>query len=465
MAISKGSLRTRLLKVIILPLIFAVVALTIARFFEAKTTTQKIYDNALLSVAHVIARDVALSEGDLLAEQLLETLTDALGDQIFYHVAGEDGSAFVVGYTNPPKPSSTDQEAITTPLFFNANYRGDPVRVIAFREFIAASPYGDWVKVTVWQTTRQRESLALNLASRSFTIALFMMTATAVFAFFGVHYGLKPLYDLQDAIEIRSPEDIGEIRRPVPREVFSIVTAMNDLFHQLRCAFAEKDAFIANAAHQLRNPVAGIQSQAEAAVRAKTPEELLRRVADVATAAKHASRLTEQLLSMERVSRKSLRSHFKKLDIVSELQSILAEHAAPALRKNIELSLYTTLDRAMVNGNTTLLREVFENLIDNAMRYNDAETPSIVVEITADKHNYTINIIDNGKGIANEIQPTLFERFTRGVEDGSGGCGLGLTIAKTIVEGHRGVITLTSSSAGTTLAVIIPILEGSRNSA
>ena len=308
-----GSLRGRLLKMIILPLL-AVAAIAIAaRYYEAKRTSQTLYDNALLSIAHVITRDVVLTDGDVLAEKLLETLTEALGDQIFYHVAGDTGSVLITGYTNPPKPPEGKVAKPNEPVFFDQTYRGDPVRVVALREFISATPFNGWVNVTVWQRTGQREALRIELTGWSLAVMALIIMAAAAIVWFGVSFGLKPLLDLQDAIEKRSPDDLGGIRRTVPREVSSLVSSMNALFGQLRNAFAEKDAFIANAAHQLRNPVAGIQSQAEAAEGAREPEELRERIGDVAEAARRTSRLIEQMLSMERVSQRFLEDSFEDM--------------------------------------------------------------------------------------------------------------------------------------------------------
>lgn len=452
------SLRSRLLRMIVLPLLGVAVLVAGFRYFEAKQTAQGIYDNSLLSIAHVIARDVVLTDGDLLAEQLLETLTDALGDPIFYHVAGDSASALVVGYTNPPRPPGRLAPEAGTPVFYDSVYRGDPVRVVALREFISTTPFDGWVNVTVWQLTSERERLRDRLTGRAAAVMALIIAVAGAIIWFGINIGLKPLFDLQQAIEVRSADDLSPIRRAVPREVSSLVTAMNALFRQLRDAFAERDGFIANAAHQLRNPIAGIQSQAEAAAGALETEDLRARVADVSEAARRASRLTGQLLSMERVSRRTIADSFEAIDVAGIIRDAAGRIAPRALRKGVEISLVGAETEAASRGNPTLLGEVFDNLLDNALRYGCRDGGAIAITLEPGRESLRVLVEDTGPGIPDEFRPRLFERFTRGVEDGSDGCGLGLAIAKSIVEGHGGVLTIESGPDGTRAAVVLPTI-------
>ena len=196
-----------------------------------------------------------------------------------------------------------------------------------------------------------------------------MLLSTGLCVWFGVQFGLKPLLELQAAIRKRSADDIREIKRTVPKEVSSLLSSMNNLFSQLRKAFTEKDDFIANAAHQLRNPIAGIQSQAEAAERSKDLKSMRSRVKDVAEAAKKTSRLTQQLLSMEHVSQRSIKSEFKKIDLVKLTQEVLTKFALRADKQSVSLSLDSKEEQLFVQGSETFLSEAIDNIIDNALLY------------------------------------------------------------------------------------------------
>ena len=450
------SLRSRLLLLIILPLIFIVSIGTVALYFDSQKKSQEIFDKLLHTISQVIIRDVVISEGDLLTERLLETLTDSLKDQIFYQVKDESNTLFV-GYSNPPKIPTELEIKPYKPIFYNSIYHDQNVRVIFSREFISSMDNPGWVNVFVWQTRNGQKQLLLELASDAFVTMLIMLISTALIVWFGVQFGLKPLLELQSAIRKRSIDDLSEIKRVVPKEVSSLLSSMNNLFSQLKKSFTEKDDFIANAAHQLRNPIAGIQSQAEAAERSTTLKTMKIRVRDVAEAAKQTSRLTQQLLSMEHVSQRSIKSEFEKFDLVKLTQEILTKFALRADKQKIMLSLDCEEIKIDLLGSETYLSEAIDNLIDNALLYGCPNGGSIHVELKLKGENANIYIKDDGQGIKPELLKNVFDRFFHNSENNNGGSGLGLSIAKTIIELHDGELTLTSDSLGTCISIELPL--------
>ena len=157
MNVKVPSLRGRLLFLIVLPLLIIVSIGTVALYYDSEKKSQEIYDKLLHSISQVILRDVVISEGDLLTEQLLETLTDTLNDQIFYQVRDEKGSSLYVGYSNPPEIPSNSVMKPYIPIFYDSAYRDQAVRVIVSREFVSAMDVPGWVTIYVWQTTRSEE--------------------------------------------------------------------------------------------------------------------------------------------------------------------------------------------------------------------------------------------------------------------------------------------------------------------
>ena len=450
------SLRSRLLALIILPLLIIVSIGTVALYYDSQKKSQEIFDKLLHTISQVIIRDVVISEGDLLTERLLETLTDSLKDQIFYQVKDESNTLFV-GYSNPPKIPTELEIKPYKPIFYNSIYHDQNVRVIFSREFISSMDNPGWVNVFVWQTRNGQKQLLLELASDAFVTMLIMLISTALIVWFGVQFGLKPLLELQSAIRKRSIDDLSEIKRVVPKEVSSLLSSMNNLFSQLKKSFTEKDDFIANAAHQLRNPIAGIQSQAEAAERSTTLKTMKIRVRDVAEAAKQTSRLTQQLLSMEHVSQRSIKSEFEKFDLVKLTQEILTKFALRADKQKVKLSLDCEEIKIDLLGSETYLSEAIDNLIDNALLYGCPNGGSIHVELKLKGENANIYIKDDGQGIKPELLKNVFDRFFHNSENNNGGSGLGLSIAKTIIELHDGELTLTSDSLGTCISIELPL--------
>lgn len=460
MNVKVTSLRGRLLFLIVLPLLIIVSIGTVALYYDSEKKSQEIYDKLLHSISQVILRDVVISEGDLLTEQLLETLTDTLNDQIFYQVRDEKGSSLYVGYSNPPEIPVNSVMKPYIPIFYDSVYRDQAVRVIVSREFVSAMDVPGWVTIYVWQTTIGQKRLLLELASSAFVTMMIMLLSTALIVWFGVKFGLKPLLDLQGAIIKRSADDLSRIKRIVPMEVSSLVNSMNMLFEQLRNAFTEKDDFIANAAHQLRNPIAGIQSQAEAAERSKTLESMKQRVGDVVTAARKTSRLTQQLLSMEHVSQRSIKSEFQTLDLVKLTQETLTNFALRAQQQNVTLSLDCKESQIELKGSETFLSEAIDNLIDNALVYGCPNGGKIDVEIILDNTDAHLYVQDYGVGIDPELITKVLERFVHGHNPNGESSGLGLSIAKTVIELHDGELELLSEGQGTCAHIKLPLQVG-----
>ena len=285
-------------------------------------------------------------------------------------------------------------------------------------------------------------------------MAIIVAVAGAI-VWFGIQLGLQPLLELRAAVARRSPQDLSPIRRRVPREVEALVAAMNTLFGRLAGAFSERDAFISAAAHQLRNPVAGIQAQAEAALGARDEAGLRRRVAEVAEAARRTGRLTRQLLSMEKARGRN--DSMQELDLAALAADTARLHAADALRRGVDLSFAVEGTPAEMQGDPVMLAEALENLIDNAAHYGCADGGAIRVQLCFEDGQVRLIVEDDGPGVAETERERIFERFHRSHDDDSGGCGLGLTIVREIAERHAGSATLVRSPHGARFEIRLPL--------
>ncbi|MDH3664445.1 MAG: sensor histidine kinase N-terminal domain-containing protein, partial [Alphaproteobacteria bacterium] len=183
------SLRNRLFVLIILPLLVVAMVAALIRHMIAVDSAEKLYDNTLHAVAMTISRDVVLSEGDVLAEELLDSLVDALGDPIYYRVVGPDGR-FVTGYSSPPEIEQEITQPTYEPQFYDGVYYGDPVRVVMFREFISEPEFGGWVIVQVWQLVRQRQAHSFRLVGLSAAVMAVIIVSAGVIVWFGINLGL-----------------------------------------------------------------------------------------------------------------------------------------------------------------------------------------------------------------------------------------------------------------------------------
>jgi two-component system, OmpR family, sensor histidine kinase TctE len=448
------SLRGRLFLILVLPLIGIAAFAAVARYVAAERMSRDLYDRTLLAVALTISRDVVLTEGDLLREDLLHRLSQTLGDAIYYRVGGPD-DGFVTGYSDAPDlPEGFVLEG-DAPHFYDATFRDAPVRVVMLQEYLATPVVGGWVTVQVWQTVTERAALSLRLAIQAAALMAVVIVAAAAILWYGVHFGLKPLLDLREAVERRSQDDLAPIKRPVPREVKRLVGAMNALFARLQAAFAARDEFIANAAHQLRNPIAAIQAQAEAAGTAPTDREMRARVREVAEAARRTGRLTQQLLSMEKVRGRP--DVATDVDIEEVAAGVMRIHAPDAMRHGAEISLEVEGPPKPVRGDPVLLAEALDNLVDNALRYGCRAGGSVRVVIRFEPDRARVVVEDDGPGVPPEARERIFERFERGAEDGPDGCGLGLAIARETMARHGGSIRLAEAPKGTRFEIDLPL--------
>ena len=441
------SLRARLFLLLILPLVAVSAAASFARYQAANKLSQELYDNTLLVVALTISRDVVISEGDMLTEQLLDDLTTALGDPVYYRITGP-GGRFVTGYSDPPDlPVDTLIEG-GEPVFFDSVSLGQPVRAVVLREFISEPQFGGWVTVEVWQTVSQRLALSRDLVTQSILLLGSVILTAALILWFGIQLGLKPLLDLREAIGQRSADDLRPIRRWVPRELRPLVQTTNSLFDRLAKAFALRDSFISDAAHQMRNPVAAIQSQAESAISAPNEGELRTRVADLAKTARSTSRLTSQLLSLERVRGRSLKVLVQQVDLAQLVRDKVRPFAEGQLRCGVDVAFSVSGTPRLIDCDPVLVEEMVSNILDNAAKYGLHPEGHLDVSVMFEPQSVTMRFSDDGPGVPPDLVDRIFDRFFRVDDDQQRGCGLGLAIVKDVVNAHDGTVQCISLPRG-----------------
>lgn len=433
MNVLSQSLRLRLLVLILLPLTLVSVAAVTWRYVEAKKTAEEIFDRNLLMMSFAVARDVTLSEGDTLSAATNALFKEVSGEDVFYHIYGPDGS-FVTGYSSPPiRPGQQPVENDQTQLY-DAAHLGQPVRVARLSEQTVIDGISGQSVITVWQKLDQRDAFARGAAMRAGAIALLLLATVASLVFFGIRLGLKPLLDLEDAIQKRSSDDLSPIARRVPQETNGIVMRLNSLFEQVTAAQASKDRFISNAAHQLRNPIAAIHSMAQATQSAKDIDQARSRADALIAETRRTGRLTDQLLSLER-----LRGHTPKLEPL-ELGKIVQDEASRfaslILSRGLEFSVEIEKGETQILGNETLLKEAIANLLDNALSHGGDKMSYIRISLKASNSDLRLSVENDGNSFAQEPDKDLFNRFTQGSE--SDGSGLGLAIVKEIAIAHSG---------------------------
>lgn len=450
---SVTSLRLRLFLLILTPLLLMGLLLGAWRISVAQRTSEELFDRTLLSAALAISRDIAISEGDAILPSTRELIADAAGGEVFYHATGP-GGYYVTGYAYPPTVSGLN-DAPYEPVFYEAVYRGEEVRVLRITERVTLDNLTSDATVTVWQRTADRSAFARELALRAGVLIGVLLVTLALVVWFGVARGLRPLLDLEDAIAMRSPDDLSTIKRAVPQEAKGIVATLNRLFSQLESSLSAHQAFISDAAHQLRNPAAAVQSMAEAVRDAASDEERRSRAGELVEAARSSARVTNQLLSLDRLRHGQELPHAEKLDLRDVAAEVCAAAGAAVLSRGLEFEFDTGRGALPVCADRVFIAEALTNLIDNALSHGGPGLSVIRVSATRDGPHAILTVEDDGEGLSPADEEKAFSRF--GQLQPTGGSGLGLAIAASVAARHGGGLRINPAAKGASLTLTLPL--------
>jgi two-component system sensor histidine kinase TctE len=290
-----------------------------------------------------------------------------------------------------------------------------------------------------------------DLVTRTFVVIAALIGTVALVVWFGVNLGLRPLLNLEEAISRRSSDDLSPIRRAVPKEARGIVGTLNQLLGQVSQAMAAQSSFISNAAHQLRNPIAGVLAMAEAVRSAPTGEAARERADDLVTAARKASDLANKLLTLERATSSTRSAPFDLADVVRRA----AAGAAPAVEsRGLSLTLDVPGAPVTVVADALMVQEAVSNLIDNALCHGGPNLTKIdvVLRVNGDA---ALCILDDGRGVAPAQHETIRARFGQAAP--GPGSGLGLSIADVVAERHGGRLTILTLERGFGVELRLPL--------
>ena len=312
----------------------------------------------------------------------------------------------------------------------------------------------------VAQAQDEREAIATQTAMRTLIPFLALLPIFGALIWLGVGRGLEPLEAMSRAVAKRRPDAMAPLgERGLPEELQPLAASLNGLLARLSDALAAQRRFTADAAHELRTPLAALKLQLDLARRNGAAASGTAALDDVEAGVARASHVVEQLLTLARVEPESLAQQRTDCDLVVLARDAIVARAALAADKSIDLGLARATP-ATVNGDPASLAILLSNLIDNALRY----TPRggrIDVTVDRDEDGATLSVADTGPGIPPEDRERVFDRFVRGSGNHESGSGLGLSIVKRIADAHQATITLGSVDAGSGLIVRVhfPIVQ------
>jgi two-component system sensor histidine kinase TctE len=423
---------------------------------SAVDTATVVQDRLLLGSARMIAEPISFEDGTFqqqIPPAALELFQSREADRVFYRVTTGAGQ-MLSGYSD--MPVLTAPISGESPYFFDASMRGEPVRVVVVLQPVIGSPSTKPVTVEVAQTTRSHRQLTNRLWMQAMRQQLLILVLTAIFILFGLHQGLRPLLRLRDDVRLRKEGSLQRLStHQIPAELKPLVDAFNDYMERLENYTHLRSAFIQNAAHQLRTPLAVLNIQISDVQRA--PDKASGNVAlhSVRKTLQQTTRLVNQFLLLSSVEAgladKLAMSSQACRDIV---QQALEDMAPQAHRKNIDLGFERGDGDHPITCNPTALREIAINLIDNAIRYTQAEGV-VTVSLQTSQTHMSLVVEDNGPGVAQENAEKIFQRFYRVTGTDSVGSGLGLAIVKELASQCGGTVAVGAPASGATGFVII----------
>jgi two-component system sensor histidine kinase TctE len=449
------SLRSHLMERLLTALFWLWLLSTIVGYFATLNYANQPHDLILLQRAQAIAEHMKLGSGEekLDYRPLLPDGTEPGNpDKVVYTVSDSNGIK-IVGNANLARPISY-RKGIPGPLFSNSEREGEKTRMISL--VYLGPPDGKLYQLHVSETTHQRRELVRGILGNIVIPQLLLILIAAGAVWYGLMEGLAPLERLRQEVANRQRDDLNRLdETKAPEEVRPLIGAVNDLLERLQQVMLAQKRFVADAAHQLRTPFAGLKTQAELALRETDTECKQHALQHMLTSTRNGTRLVNQLLALARnePGGQDTRSFFR-LELGQLAQDCAAEWVPQALEKNIDLGFEGVETQTWIRGDAVSLSEMLGNLIDNAIRYTQPEG-HITVRMTCEGASVKLCVEDNGPGIAAQHRERVFERFYRILGSGQSGSGLGLAIVAEVVKRHGAEIRLGQGREGVGILVSI----------
>ncbi|SEJ10956.1 sensor histidine kinase [Pseudomonas sp. NFR16] len=442
---AENSLRWRLLWNLGLLLVVLMIASGMSAYWNGREAADTAYDRTLLASARTIAAGLSAHDGTLSADVpyvALDTFAYDSAGRIYYQV-NDIHQKLISGYEDLPAPPPGTPRTDAYPAlakFYSGRYQGQDVRVVSLLKAVSEPNMNGIAEIRVAETEEQRVAMARSLMADTLLRLGMLGSGALLLVWFTVSAALRPLERLRTAVEERQPDDLRALPMvEVQHELRPLVSSLNHFTERLRMQFERQAQFIADAAHELRTPLAALKARVELGLRDQEPDAWRATLESTAIGTDKLTHLANQLLSLARIengARAVAEGGAQLLDL-SQLARELGMAMAPlAHARGVALALEADAP-IWVRGEPTLLNELLSNLVDNAL----AHTPpggNVVLRVHAP---CVLEVEDDGSGIPLHERDRVFERFYRRHQQGTGS-GLGLAIVGEICRAHLARITL-----------------------
>jgi two-component system, OmpR family, sensor histidine kinase TctE len=426
-------------------------------YLVAKSIANQPYDRALDDSVTVLAQQVKEVDGKIvirLPHSAREILRADDVDNVYFQILGPN-QEYIDGDRDlpPPAPAEASQSREMV-QFHNSTLRGAEVRIaymlVDLHKTVAAgsSEAPRLALVQVGETLDKRTQLANEIIKGVILPQFIILPIALALVWLALSRGLSPLVELQKRIHARRPDDLSPIEPgQVPEEIAPLVGSLNHMLERLSATINIQKRFIADAAHQMKTPLAGMRMQSELALRQTDAGEIHRSLEQLSKSSEAATRLINQLLALARAENQVSGTHaFAALELSELARNVVQDWVPVSFTRKIDLGFEQAPHPVIVFGNPVTLREMLNNLIDNALHYTP-QGGSVTIRVRTDDEarHALLEVEDTGPGIPPAERNHVFERFYRILGNNVEGSGLGLAIVREIAQQHDATIEIFSN--------------------
>jgi two-component system sensor histidine kinase TctE len=452
------SLRRRLLLFLLVPMAVLLVLDALITYGVALDYSNRVHDSDLsndaLTLAQMLQSENLNGELSPQARFLLEYDPD--GHNYFTVTSSKRGRLAGNGeFTHIPPPA-----LYSPPALYNSRLGRHSLRAAAVSITAPRDPH-DVITVTVAETLQDRHQKAREILLLAVPLQTLLILGVLSLVWFGVSYGLRVLNPLTRRLASREHEltPIGDV--DVPQEILPLTRTIDALFERLRGVLALQERFIADAAHQLRTPLAGLSLHVERALSDQRPETVRDALEHIRQLTLRSARTSAQLLAMTRAqSPLGAPETHVPVELTRLIPEAVSLRVHEALQAGIDLGYHDEGTPLFVLGDAASLQELLDNLIDNCLRYAGRGSTVTVSVLAQPGGGVSLRVEDDGPGVPADLLPRLGERFFRAPGSCESGSGLGLAIVQRIAERHRAILRFQRAAQhGLSVEVQFPPLQ------
>ncbi|MBP0614431.1 sensor histidine kinase [Jiella mangrovi] len=455
------SLRRRLIVASMAAFAVLIAFLSVGLWTYARSAANETYDLLLRGAAIAILERVTLTPEGIdidLPPSALEILALDQEDRVFYRIVDAAGTT-LTGTADLPTDGFFERPLpLQDPIFFDSTYSGETLRFVVNGRTLLSADRPQWIGVQIGHTRVARDAMERDLIVKGLVPLAALSIAGIAMAWAGIGFAMRPLAGIERDIRARHSNDLQPLDAVPPREVESLITAINGFMRRLDLSRGQAESFIADVAHQMRTSLAALYGHLENA--GEGGENGAAAVVRARDQARRTVRLTNQLLSHAMVIHRADKEMFQPVELPELVRRLMEEIVRDDKAGTIDFAVELPEDpaSARVTGDPIAIREALRNLVDNAVRHGPPDN-QITLRVTAasldGRPGCAIAVDDRGPGIADADKPRVVERFFS--NGPGGGSGVGLAIVAAVAESHKGRFQLSDAApSGLRATIILP---------